>query len=162
MMQSVVEEGTARAAKVLEREIAGKTGTTNGSRSVWFGGIIPDLATVIYVGYDDNKTLGRASGSSVPLPIWIEYMKPLLPKIPASTFVRPETIETAQIDPESGKLAVAGNERWIDEVFLPGTVPTEYASAGTGDIYADDEPYEEDGAGGSGNEQAPYMLPDDE
>ena len=151
MMRAVVNEGTGtrlRSSRLFPTfykvDCAGKTGTTNGSRSVWFGGFIPDLATVIYVGYDDNKTLGRASGSSVPLPIWIEYMKPLLPKIPASTFTRPETIETAQIDPESGKLAVAGNERWIDEVFLPGTVPTEYASAGTGDIYVDDEPYEEE------------------
>lgn len=139
MMQSVVQEGTAKAALSLGRELAGKTGTTNNARSIWFGGFTPDLATVIYNGYDNNKSLGRASGSSGPLPIFIKYMEPIVAQTPEHKFERPEGVEVANIDPASGLLAQAGNERWLEEVFLSGTAPTEYASDAGGDIYSSDE-----------------------
>ena len=80
LMQQVINNGTGKSAIVYKNGVpipmAGKTGTTNEYISAWFTGYTPTLATVVYVGYDDNKSMGRGmSGSSVAIPIWKNYMQ---------------------------------------------------------------------------------------
>jgi len=75
MMESVVDHGTARRAKVLKRPLAGKTGTASQMRDAWFAGFAPQLACAVWVGYDNHKPLGRGeTGSRVALPIWVDFM----------------------------------------------------------------------------------------
>lgn len=79
-LQSVVNNGTAVGAKVYKNgkliNMAGKTGTTNDAVSVWFAGYTPTLSTVVYVGYDNNKSIGKkVTGGSVAIPIWRDYMQ---------------------------------------------------------------------------------------
>lgn len=123
MMTSVVEEGTAQRAKVLDRPLAGKTGTTNRSRNVWFSGFSPELTATVWVGFDDNTSMGRLTGSSGALPIWIRFMGAALAGIPASEFSAPEEVVTMNVDPRTGE--PSEGEDALAEVFIAGTEPTQ-------------------------------------
>src|SRR5699024_1089516 len=77
MMRDVVRRGTGRAALAIEREdLGGKTGSTNDYRDAWFVGFGGNLTTTVWVGRDDNRSLGRREyGGRAALPIWIDYMR---------------------------------------------------------------------------------------
>ena len=82
MMEGVIKRGTGASLSYLGGHIAGKTGTSNDSKDVWFIGMTKHIAFGVYVGFDKPKTLGdRATGSSVAIPfmkILLEKIKPLL------------------------------------------------------------------------------------
>lgn len=84
MMRDVVQRGTGTAAKTLGREdVGGKTGSTNDHRDAWFSGFGGPLATTVWVGRDDFRSLGyREYGGKAALPIWIEYMRVALKDAP--------------------------------------------------------------------------------
>ena len=138
MMRSVIESGTARRARVLERPLAGKTGTSNASRNVWFSGFSTQLVATVWVGFDDNRPMGRATGSSAALPIWIQFMQAALNGTPPTDFPRPEGVETAPIDPGTGTLTEAGQGR--EEVFIEGTAPTEQSQTPPSIFLQDEAP----------------------
>jgi len=124
--------GTAHSLSKLPQTVAGKTGTTNDTRDAWFVGFTPQLTTGVWVGFDDNRSLGpKEYGGRVAGPIWLEYMQNVLGDQKPHDFEPPESgITTAEIDPGTGKLA---RENGIEEKFLTGTAPTEYApEAGEG------------------------------
>ena len=88
MMQSVIQHGTARALRVLERPAAGKTGTTNDYDDAWFVGYTPELVTGVWVGRDDNVSLGHGeTGGKVAAPIWLDFMKEATKDHPLPTFL---------------------------------------------------------------------------
>ena len=88
MLRKVVETGTGRRALSLGRPAAGKTGTTNDYRDAWFFGFTPNLATGVYVGYDDHRSLGdRETGARAALPIWLGYMKGAVEGYPLRMFM---------------------------------------------------------------------------
>jgi penicillin-binding protein 1A len=127
MLESVVDHGTAQKAKTLGRRIAGKTGTSNEAKDTWFAGFSPEIATVVWVGYDDAKPLGAGeTGGATALPAFVDVMDAAHKGKPRSEFARPPGIATVAIDPKTGKLKAEGAEGdVIDEVFLSGTEPTE-------------------------------------
>jgi penicillin-binding protein 1A len=127
MLESVVDHGTGQKAKTLGRRIAGKTGTSNEAKDTWFAGFSPEITTVVWVGYDDNKPLGVGeTGGSTALPAFVEMMDAAHKDKPRSEFARPPGIATVAIDPKTGKLKAEGVEADpLDEVFLIGTEPTE-------------------------------------
>ena len=92
LMENVVTAGTGRAAGAgFNRPIAGKTGTTQDWADAWFSGFTPDLVTTVWVGYDNNYSLGRhEEGGSLAAPIWHQFMaeafkgRPVLNFPPAS------------------------------------------------------------------------------
>jgi penicillin-binding protein 1A len=128
MLTSVVTAGTARSALSLHRPIAGKTGTSNDARDAWFAGYTPDLVSVVWVGFDDHRALGRReSGARTALPIWIDVMEHATHGRPTVDFAEPSGIVRVRIDPRSGLLAYEGQEDAIEEVFVEGTAPTEVA-----------------------------------
>ncbi|OGP74669.1 MAG: hypothetical protein A2Y80_08370, partial [Deltaproteobacteria bacterium RBG_13_58_19] len=87
LMIGVVERGTATRVKVLGRPIGGKTGTTNHTRDAWFIGFTPSLITGVWVGMDDERTLGpKETGSQAAAPIFISYMREALKKKPVEDF----------------------------------------------------------------------------
>ncbi len=76
MLRDVARFGTARGTLSLRRpDIAGKTGTSNGSKDVWFAGYSSGVVTVAWLGYDAPRSLGRATGATLALPVWLAYMK---------------------------------------------------------------------------------------
>jgi penicillin-binding protein 1A len=128
MLTSVIDHGTGARAKVLGRPVAGKTGTSNGPKDTWFAGYSTDIAAIVWVGYDDGKTLGYAEqGAVTALPAWIELMKVATDGKPRVDFPRPPGVVTVKIDKRTGELPYADDEDVMDEVFLSGTEPTETA-----------------------------------
>ncbi len=129
LLESVVQSGTASAARALRRPVAGKTGTSNDARDAWFVGYTPELVCGVWVGYDDHRPLGRReAGGRTALPIWLDVMRAATAGRAATAFRVPEGVESARIDPASGLLAWEGQTDTIDEWFLSGTAPTEHAT----------------------------------
>jgi penicillin-binding protein 1A len=133
LLSSVVNHprGTGGKARELGRPVVGKTGTTNQAKDAWFVGYSPDVVCAVWSGYDDPRPLGggREAGASAALPAWVSFMKGALAKHPATDFPRPPGLSVAKIDPETGKLASEGQDDALEELFLPGTEPTETAEA---------------------------------
>lgn len=128
LLESVIEYGTGAEALALRRPAAGKTGTTNESRDAWFAGYTPDVAAVVWVGYDDMRKLGpREYGGRAALPIWLAFMKRAHAGVPAREFTPPPGIVRALVDPATGLLAYEGQGGARDEVFIEGTEPSETA-----------------------------------
>jgi penicillin-binding protein 1A len=123
MMEGVVQRGTGTAAKVLNRPVAGKTGTTNDYKDAWFVGFTPELAVGVYVGYDQPRSMGSSvTGGTFATPIFTEFMQKALAGTPATPFNVPPGMTTAWINPNSGVQAYNG-EGGIEESFKPGTGP---------------------------------------
>jgi len=125
MMRDVVRRGTGRRAMVLGRkDLSGKTGTSNDRRDAWFGGFNRDLASIVWVGYDDDRPLGPGEeGSRTALPIWIDLMRIALKGVPEHQMPMPEGIVTVRIDRDTGCPARAGQQNATFEVFREGHVP---------------------------------------
>ncbi len=125
MMRDVIMRGTGARARALgRRDLSGKTGTSNDQRDAWFGGFNSDLATVVWVGYDDSLPLGPGEeGSRTALPIWVEFMRIALRGVPENQMPMPDGIVSQRIDPESGCPARTGQIGTIFEYFRVGHVP---------------------------------------
>ncbi len=120
MLQGVVERGTAARAKAIGKIIAGKTGTTNSSYDSWFVGFSPDLVAGVYVGFDTPKSLGsNETGSSVALPVFIDFMKQALKDTPSTPFRVPSSVKFVKVDRATGKFPSASTpkERVFFEAF---------------------------------------------
>ena len=124
MLEDVIQRGTGRRAKVLERnDLAGKTGTTNGPRDAWFSGYNKDLVTTTWVGFDDYSLMGkREFGGTAALPIWIDFMRTALPPQSAETEM-PAGVVRLRIDKESGQRSDSQSTS-IWEVFLEEFTPS--------------------------------------
>ncbi|MEE8312256.1 MAG: PBP1A family penicillin-binding protein [Candidatus Binatia bacterium] len=124
LLEGVVERGTARSLRAhgFHRSAAGKTGTTNENNDAWFAGYTPDLLTVVWVGFDRGAHLGL-TGAAAALPIWADFMRAALDERPASTFTVPRGILFADVDPQSGGLAVSGCRHVVRQAFLEGEEP---------------------------------------
>jgi penicillin-binding protein 1A len=127
ILQGVIDSphGTGHfAISGLHRPLAGKTGTTNDSDSVWFIGFSPDLAVGMYVGFDQPRTLGaKDTGGSVCAPMFRDFMADALRDVPATPFRIPPGVRLVRVNPDTGRLAQAGDARVIYEAFKPGTEP---------------------------------------
>jgi penicillin-binding protein 1A len=135
MMEGVVQRGTATVMKEVGKPIAGKTGTTNDMKDVWFVGFSPDMVVGIYVGYDKPRNLGRtASGGHTSAPIAKDFLKLALADKPPTPFKVPAGIKLIRVDAKSGTRAGPGDGNVILEAFKPGTAPPDnYSVIGVAD-----------------------------
>jgi len=132
VLEDVVRHGTGRKARSLKAHLGGKTGTTNNFTDAWFMGNSPNLALGVWVGMDDQTTLGRGeTGARAALPIWIEFMKTALKRVPDEPFSIPKGIVYARIDPTTGLLAPEG-EKGVIEVFARANTPKRVARTEVG------------------------------
>lgn len=127
MLKDVIKRGTGKRALVLNRDdIVGKTGTTNDQHDAWFAGYHPNIATVVWLGFDEHKPLGRGEvGGVAALPIWIDYMRVALQGEPRIERSLPEDMVKLKINPETGLLVDQESGLGVEEVFhvdqIPGT-----------------------------------------
>jgi len=130
LLKGVVREGTGWRIKALKRPAAGKTGTTNDLRDAWFMGFTPEIATGVWVGYDDRISMSRGeTGSRAASPIWLQFMQDLLQDRPVKDFPVPEGVVFAKIDARQGLLASPYSEKTVFQAFVEGTEPTEHVPA---------------------------------
>jgi penicillin-binding protein 1A len=101
MLRDVINRGTGQRARALGRnDIAGKTGTTQQGRDAWFSGYSPDLVATAWVGFDQERSLGRdEEGSRTALPMWIYFMREALAGVPQRRLPMPDGVVTARIAP---------------------------------------------------------------
>ena len=131
LMKEVVQFGTAAKANVLGRPVAGKTGTTQDFRDGWFIGFSPRVVTGVWVGYDDQRSMGHGeTGAGTALPIWTKYMQNVLKDYPMDDFAIPDGITFVNIDSKTGKRS--DGARSIKEAFIAGTEPGSTRSITTG------------------------------
>jgi penicillin-binding protein 1A len=124
VMQDVVEQGTGTRVRSIGRPVAAKTGTTNDMRDAWFIGFTPSLVTGIWVGFDQEKSLGKQEvGGRAAAPIWLYFMEKALQGKPVEVFPVPEGIVFVKVDPKTGAVVNAGAKGAILESFLEGTTP---------------------------------------
>lgn len=110
--------GTGRKLKLDNGQIcAGKTGTTNSSKDVWFCGYTKYYTTVVWTGYDTPRAMPGASGASIPGVIWKDYMDDIHKKLKPEDFIMPSTISLAKYD---------GNGNIIEGTAISGSSKRTY------------------------------------
>ena len=118
MLEAVVKEGTGRKARVLDRPVAGKTGTTNDFRDALFVGFSPTISTGVWVGLDNYETLGRKeTGAMAALPIWIDYMRTALSDRPIAYFDIPDDVTAERMERDTGVILPRGTSRGVVAFF---------------------------------------------
>ncbi|MBU2054712.1 MAG: PBP1A family penicillin-binding protein [Proteobacteria bacterium] len=124
IMQDVVESGTGQRVKKLGRPVAGKTGTTDDVRDAWFLGFTPSMVAGVWVGFDQERTLGKHEvGGRAAAPIWLYFAEKALQGQPVEAFTVPEGIVFVKVDPKTGAPAGPSTRGAIFESFLEGTTP---------------------------------------
>jgi penicillin-binding protein 1A len=125
MLEGVVQRGTAQVVKAVGKPLAGKTGTTNDAKDVWFVGFSPDLAVGVYLGFDKPQTLGNsATAGQYAAPVFRDFMQMALKDKPATPFRVPPGLKLIRISASTGMRAGSGEGAGtLLEAFKPGTAP---------------------------------------
>lgn len=137
MMQSAVRAGTGTNALLPNMPVAGKTGTTEDYRDAWFAGFTPHYVGVVWMGYDQPKTMidrygKRVVGGSYPAMMWKAVMQQVHSGMKYTDFSKPDGIVSAYVCKDSGDLPTdlcrqdPRGDRVYKEIFIQGTVPTTY------------------------------------
>lgn len=126
LLAGVVDQGTGRAIRAagITGPVAGKTGTTNDEYDAWFAGYTPDLAVVVWVGFDRPRSIGLAA-ARVALPLWVRFLREATGGAVPGRFEPPVEVKLVDIDPESGARALLGCARRDPTWFVRGTEPEE-------------------------------------
>ncbi|NED38222.1 transglycosylase domain-containing protein [Streptomyces sp. SID8499] len=145
VLKTVVEKGTGTSAKLPGREVAGKTGTTDGNRSAWFVGYTPQLSTAISMFRLDDDANNKARtflsmfgtggkekihGASFPAEIWHDYMSQALAGQPAKSFPEPQPIGEI-VNPEPSPTPTPSPTRSETSSPTPTPTPTPSETATT-------------------------------
>jgi penicillin-binding protein 1A len=124
IMEGVIERGTAQKLKVLNRPIAGKTGTTNDEKDGWFIGFTPDLVVGVYMGFDNPSPMGHGeTGGNVSAPVVRDFFKIALADQPPIPFRAPPDIKMVRVNLKTGLPATPSDPKAIMEAFKPTQEP---------------------------------------
>ena len=137
VMQDVVTRGTGTLVKSIGRPVAAKTGTTNDNRDAWFIGSTPSLITGVWVGFDQEASLGgHEVGGKTAAPIWLYFMEKFLQNMPVESFPAPEGIVFVKVNSQTGKPSASGN---ISEAFLEDANPDDALKENADDMNEEKE-----------------------
>ncbi|MBO7644884.1 MAG: PBP1A family penicillin-binding protein [Alphaproteobacteria bacterium] len=124
ILQGAVERGTGKQARIPGHTIAGKTGTTNQVKDVWFVGFSKDLIAGVYLGYDSPEPLGKGAGSHMAARVFADFMKVALKDESNQPFPVPDGLTFVRVNRNSGIAASQDpNGIIINEAFKPGQKP---------------------------------------
>ena len=126
MMRGVVERGTARKSVNLGVPTAGKTGTTNDAKDVWFIGFTSNIVAGCYIGFDQPRAMGRgASGGGMCGPVFQRFMSQAVKKYGGGNFAVPDQCVFINIDRFSGARLSDGasGPNVVSECFRDGEEP---------------------------------------
>ena len=134
ILQGVVERGTGKQARIEGHTIAGKTGTTNDVKDVWFVGFSKNLIAGVYLGYDTPKSLGKGSGSHMAARVFADFMRTALKNESNQPFPVPDGLSFVRVNRSNGVAASQDpNGVIINEAFKPGQTPNQVQHVYTGD-----------------------------
>jgi penicillin-binding protein 1A len=123
MMEGVIQRGTGTTVKAVGKTLAGKTGTTNDSKDVWFVGYSADLAVGVFMGYDKPQSLGdSATAGQYAAPVFRDFMTEALKGKPDVKFRVPSQMKLVRVSRSSGQRVGPGEDA-ILEAFRPGSGP---------------------------------------
>ena len=119
ILQGVVKRGTAsQTVGKLNQSIAGKTGTTNNAKDVWFVGYTPSFVGGCYIGYDSPRSLGvQASGGSLCGNAFKNFVKDAYGQGLLINWKIPKEAKVLNVDYDTGKLMQEENKNTILEIF---------------------------------------------
>lgn len=124
ILQGAVERGTGKQARVPGHTIAGKTGTSNDVKDVWFIGFSKNLIAGVYLGFDTPKPLGKGAGSHMAARVFADFMRVALANEKNQPFAVPDGMTFMRVNRRSGAAATADPDGTIiQEVFKPGQSP---------------------------------------
>ena len=124
ILQGAVEHGTGKQARVSGHTIAGKTGTTNEVKDVWFVGFSKNLIAGVYLGYDTPTPLGKGAGSHMAARVFADFMKVALKDESNQPFPVPDGMTFMRVNRKSGVSAAQDPDGIIiNEAFKPGQKP---------------------------------------
>jgi penicillin-binding protein 1A len=138
MMLDVIRRGTATRANSLGRhDLAGKTGTTSDRRDTWFVGFNADLAAAVWLGFDQERSLGeQEEGGRTALPMWIYFMEEALRGRPEHRQPEPPGVVRMWVSRETGAPTRAGAPGALFETFIEQYAPhpgmIDYSDEGVG------------------------------
>lgn len=154
ILEGVVNRGTAQIVRSVGKPLAGKTGTTNDAKDVWFMGFSPDLTVGVFLGYDRPRSLGSsATAGQYAAPVFRDFMTMALKEKPATPFRVPAGIKLVKVVAATGMRAGAkeSGRGIIIEAFKPGTAPPTYFPTMVREPSQDQGgEYYDDGRGGGG------------
>jgi penicillin-binding protein 1A len=128
IMEGVIQRGTGQVIREVGKHLAGKTGTTNEAKDLWFVGYSPDLTVGVFMGYDRPRSLGDSAQAALyTAPIFRDFMAMALKDKPDVPFRVPPGIKLINVDPRTGLRANGAGS--ILEAFKPGTGPPDSYSA---------------------------------
>lgn len=124
LLEGVIDRGTGRGVRAggITGPVAGKTGTSDEERDAWFVGFSPELVVVVWIGFDEPRSLGLPS-SRVALPVWTRFLREATGGRLRGRFLPPAEVVEVDIDPVTGARSLAGCPRRTPEFFLRGTEP---------------------------------------
>jgi penicillin-binding protein 1A len=135
ILQGAVERGTGRQARVAGHTIAGKTGTTNENKDVWFIGFSKNMAAGVYLGFDEPQPLGPGTGSFMAARIFADFMKVALEDEENQPFAVPDGLEFRRVNRDNGQSAADSPDGVIiNEAFKPGQKPNPPKKSSGGDM----------------------------
>ncbi|MES2860458.1 MAG: PBP1A family penicillin-binding protein [Pseudomonadota bacterium] len=123
MLRGVVTGGTARAAAIQGRDIAGKTGTTSDYKDAWFVGYTGGFVTAVWVGKDDNTAMRGVTGGAAPAAIWKGFMEAALPRLNVQPIPNGPAMPDGWVAPDPvGDLMGTVEDPFGDSTVIPGGV----------------------------------------
>lgn len=130
LLEGVVQYGTAASSVgQLRWPLAGKTGTSNDARDVWFVGFSPNLVAGVFIGFDEPRSLGpKETGGAVAAPVFRDFIQAALKDEPKTPFRVPPGVSLVRVNKATGRPAAPGDTRVILEAFKTGTSPLDQSS----------------------------------